>query len=72
MRKEFLKTLVNDPDKIIELKNAGIADADIELMKRGKPPIGWQVHHDLPLDDGGTNTFENLTVDTQIIHIIRL
>ncbi|MEK4932389.1 MULTISPECIES: HNH endonuclease signature motif containing protein [Bacillus] len=62
MRKEFLKTLVNDPDKIIELKNAGITDADIELMKRGKPPIGWQVHHDLPLDDGGTNTFENLTL----------
>ncbi|SFC77171.1 hypothetical protein SAMN04488168_10991 [Bacillus sp. 491mf] len=62
VRKEFLKSLVNDPVKLAELKNAGISDADIELMKIGKPPIGWQVHHNLPLDDGGTNDFENLTL----------
>lgn len=62
VRKDFLKSLVNDPAKLAELKNAGISDGDIELMKRGKPPIGWQVHHNLPLDDGGTNAFENLTL----------
>ncbi|HDR8094715.1 TPA: HNH endonuclease [Bacillus cereus] len=62
VRKDFLKSLVNDPAKLAELKNAGISDGDIELMKRGKPPIGWQVHHNLPLDDGGTNDFENLTL----------
>ncbi|PEJ05326.1 T7SS effector LXG polymorphic toxin [Bacillus wiedmannii] len=62
VRKDFLKSLVNDPAKFAELKNAGISDGDIELMKRGKPPIGWQVHHNLPLDDGGTNAFENLTL----------
>ncbi|MGG0219364.1 T7SS effector LXG polymorphic toxin [Bacillus mycoides] len=62
VRKDFLKSLVNDPVKLAELKNAGILDGDIELMKRGKPPIGWQVHHNLPLDDGGTNAFENLTL----------
>ncbi|MED1426509.1 cytoplasmic protein, partial [Bacillus mycoides] len=62
VRKDFLKSLVNDPVKLAELKNAGISDGGIELMKRGKPPIGWQVHHNLPLDDGGTNAFENLTL----------
>ena len=36
VRKDFLKSLVNDPAKLAELKNAGISDGDIELMKRGK------------------------------------
>lgn len=25
-------------------------------------PIGWQVHHKLPLDDGGTNSYDNLVL----------
>ncbi|MEH7891753.1 MULTISPECIES: WXG100 family type VII secretion target [Bacillus] len=62
VRKDFLNALVNDPVKLEELKKAGITDADIERMKRGNNPKGWQVHHNLPLDDGGTNTFENLTL----------
>ncbi|PEA83763.1 T7SS effector LXG polymorphic toxin [Bacillus pseudomycoides] len=62
VRKEFLKSLVNDPVKLTELKKAGITDGNIELMKQGRPPVGWQVHHNLPLDDGGTNAFENLTL----------
>ncbi|EJS11206.1 hypothetical protein [Bacillus mycoides] len=62
VRQEFLKSLVNDPVKLTELKEAGITDGNIELMKQGRPPVGWQVHHNLPLDDGGTNAFENLTL----------
>ncbi|WP_080786516.1 WXG100 family type VII secretion target [Bacillus thuringiensis] len=62
VRQEFLKSLVNDPVKLTELKKAGITDGNIELMKQGRPPVGWQVHHNLPLDDGGTNAFENLTL----------
>ncbi|EOP61003.1 hypothetical protein KOY_03565 [Bacillus cereus VDM021] len=62
IRQEFLKSLVNDPVKLTELKKAGITDGNIELMKKGRPPVGWQVHHNLPLDDGGTNAFENLTL----------
>ena len=31
-------------------------------MKDGLNPKGWQVHHNLPLDDGGTNDFTNLVL----------
>ncbi|MGG0650612.1 HNH endonuclease [Bacillus mycoides] len=62
MRKDFLNALVNDPVKLTELKEAGITAADIERMKKGNNPKGWQVHHNLPLDDGGTNAFKNLTL----------
>ena len=30
------------------------------MKKKGRPPTGWQVHHKLPLDDGGTNDIDNL------------
>lgn len=29
-------------------------------MSNGKSPDGWDVHHKLPLDDGGTNALDNL------------
>jgi hypothetical protein len=31
-------------------------------MSEGGVPSGWSVHHKLPLDDGGTNAFENLSL----------
>ncbi|KAB2422088.1 T7SS effector LXG polymorphic toxin [Bacillus cereus] len=62
VKKEFLYSLATNPEKILELKKAGIPDFEIENMKKGKNPSGWQVHHNLPLDDGGTNDFENLTL----------
>ncbi|MDC2863492.1 WXG100 family type VII secretion target [Bacillus sp. BP-3] len=62
VRKDFLNSLINDPIKLVELKKAGLTDADIERMKEGNNPKGWQVHHNFPLDDGGTNDFENLTL----------
>ncbi|HDR8070591.1 TPA: HNH endonuclease [Bacillus cereus] len=62
VKKEFLYSLATNPEKVLELKKAGISDFEIENMKKGKNPSGWQVHHDLPLDDGGTNDFENLTL----------
>jgi hypothetical protein len=35
----------------------------IERMRtKGRPPRNWQVHHKLPLDDGGTNDFDNLVL----------
>jgi hypothetical protein len=44
-----------------ELEGAGISREDIDRMAAtGKPPEGYQVHHRLPLDDGGTNAFDNL------------
>ncbi|WP_246873107.1 HNH endonuclease signature motif containing protein [Pantoea ananatis] len=28
----------------------------------GNVPPGWQVHHKIPLDDGGTNELDNLVL----------
>jgi hypothetical protein len=44
-----------------ELEAAGISQADIvRMVETGKAPLGYQVHHRLPLDDGGTNAYDNL------------
>jgi len=58
-----MKSMANNPEKIKELKNAGISDNDIEdMMECGLVPDGWQVHHKIPLDQGGTNDLENLVL----------
>ena len=62
VRREFLIDLANDPRKVTELQKAGLSDIDIARMRAGKVPDGWEVHHKLPLDDGGENTFENLVL----------
>lgn len=44
-----------------ELERAGIPKAEIaRMVEIGKVPTGYQVHHRLPLDDGGTNEHDNL------------
>ncbi|MGD7007014.1 pre-toxin TG domain-containing protein [Metabacillus sp. 84] len=60
VRKLFLKDIVNDEKKVKQLINAGLTDIDIKNLKNGLVPDGYQVHHKLPLDDGGTNDFKNL------------
>ncbi|WP_099353143.1 pre-toxin TG domain-containing protein [Fredinandcohnia onubensis] len=62
VRKNFLKEFANDPQRVEYLRTAGLSDADIARMKDGLNPKGWQVHHNLPLDDGGTNDFTNLVL----------
>ena len=61
-RKNFLKSLAEDPDQVAAMKRAGLTDANIERIASGRVPKGWQVHHKLPLDDGGTNDFSNLVL----------
>lgn len=63
-RANFLKDLANDPTKEAALRAAGIDDAGLARMKLGKAPDPdiWQVHHKLPLDDGGTNAPDNLVL----------
>jgi hypothetical protein len=62
-RSNFLKGLGADPTKLAQLKDAGISDQGIKLMQDGKlPSRAWQVHHKLPLDDGGTNSPDNLVL----------
>ncbi len=60
VRKNFLQDLVSDEKKIKPLINSGLTEMDIKNLKKGLVPDGYQVHHKLPLDDGGTNDFKNL------------
>jgi hypothetical protein len=56
-RADFLKSLDEK-----QLRAAGFNDADIALVRQGKVPQGYQVHHKKPLDDGGDNSFDNLVL----------
>jgi hypothetical protein len=35
---------------------------DIKRASKGKPPKGYNVHHIVPRRQGGTNSFDNLTL----------
>jgi len=60
-RENFIKNLAEKHEK--ELKEAGITDEELLKMKDGLlPSKEWQVHHKLPLDDGGTNAENNLVL----------
>lgn len=60
-REKFVKKLANEQAE--NLRKAGITDDEIALMNDGLlPSKDWQVHHKRPLDDSGTNTFENLVL----------
>jgi len=58
VRSNFLKNLVEAHKEA--LVTAGLKDVELERMGRGKVPLGFQVHHILPLDDNGTNDANNL------------
>lgn len=59
VRRNFLIYLSGNVEA---LKAAGLTDAEISKMRKGKLPKEWQVHHILPLDDSGTNDFSNLVL----------
>jgi len=60
-REKFIKKLANEYEE--ELRKAGITDTELLKMKDGLlPNKDWQVHHKLPLDDGGTNDEYNLVL----------
>lgn len=57
VRRKFLNQLSNSSDA------ANVFEpSDLFKMSKGTVPDGWEVHHKLPLDDGGTNAFENLSL----------
>lgn len=60
IRSSFLTNLSDSPEKVAKLRQAGIQESEILKMQNGRNPIGWEVHHKLPLDDGGDNSIENL------------
>ncbi|HWX41126.1 MAG TPA: transglycosylase SLT domain-containing protein [Blastocatellia bacterium] len=59
-RTKFLKKISNDPENILQLRRVGLTGTEIEGMRRGERPEGYQVHHKLSLDDTGTNDLDNL------------
>ena len=61
-RAQFAKQIATNPTYVAALRRAGLDDAQIARLAEGKIPQGWQVHHKLPLDDGGTNAFSNLVL----------
>ncbi|WP_435952933.1 HNH endonuclease signature motif containing protein [Dryocola sp. BD626] len=56
-RKKFLTDIADTPEATNTFN-----PSQLLRMKNGKSPDGWDVHHKLPLDDGGTNTFDNLVL----------
>ena len=62
VRKKLIIDMANNPEKVKQLKQAGIDDVSIQKMQKGKVPKGWQVHHKLPLDDSGDNGINNLVL----------
>lgn len=62
VRAQFARSLGKDADLIAVLKKAGLSDIDIAKLKNGQIPKGYQVHHKVPIDDGGDNSFSNLVL----------
>jgi hypothetical protein len=62
VRKRFVEHISGSAENIASLKRAGLSDAQIKKLQSGKVPKGFQVHHKLPLDDGGDNSFGNLVL----------
>lgn len=57
VRPKFLKSLSDHPDALSTFDSN-----DLQRLARGNVPPGWQVHHKIPLDDGGTNELDNLVL----------
>ncbi|UIR57812.1 DUF4280 domain-containing protein [Sphingobacterium sp. SRCM116780] len=58
-KKKFFQELLKDENR---LKAKGLTDTDIQRMKDGLNPKGYDVHHKYPLDDSGTNALDNLVL----------
>lgn len=58
VRSRYLALLA--AERLNALLSAGLTQADIHLMQRGIVPPKYEVHHIIPLDDGGDNAFDNL------------
>ena len=62
VRRNYLKSIGSDPDKVAIMKAAGLSDVQIAKIAQGGVPKGYNVHHKIPIDDGGTNDFDNLVL----------
>lgn len=64
IRADFIKHLAKNHYK--ELRAAGITDKQINGMKYGYTPNGFNTHHKVPIHGGGTNDFSNLMLIKRI------
>ena len=58
VRGEFLKHIGATMEPA--LRDLGLTDKQIEQIKKGATPNGYNVHHKLPIHGGGKNEFSNL------------
>jgi hypothetical protein len=61
-RAAFLQDLAADPAKMERMKNLGMSADNLDRIRQGLVPKGYQVHHKLSLDDGGDNSLSNLVL----------
>jgi hypothetical protein len=53
-------SLASDQEKLDHMRRAGLSEEGVAEIKQGRVPKGYEIHHKLSLDDGGTNKLENL------------
>ena len=58
VRSKFLKMLANEHEQEL-IERLGLTQRDIEGMREGYTPNGFNVHHKLALHGGGKNEFSN-------------
>jgi hypothetical protein len=58
--KAFLRDLGTEHPAV--LREPGVTGAQIARVASGRVPQGYQMHHILPLDDGASNSFDNLVL----------
>ena len=58
VRTEFLKYIGETMEPA--LRDLGLTDKQIQQIKKGVAPNGYNVHHKLPIHGGGKNEFSNL------------
>ncbi|MCQ2913624.1 MAG: hypothetical protein MJ247_00300 [Alphaproteobacteria bacterium] len=57
VRKEFLQEIGRTHEE--QLRALGMTEKQIDMVKKGATPNGFNVHHKLPIHGGGLNEFSN-------------
>ena len=58
VREAFLRNIGQTKEQA--LRDMGLNDKQIAQVKKGHAPVGYNVHHKLPIHGGGLNEFSNL------------
>lgn len=58
VREAFLRNIGQTQEQA--LHDMGMNDKQVAQVKKGRAPVGYNVHHKLPIHGGGENVFSNL------------